>query len=66
MKMSRAKINSILIGLLGAILMGLSTWVLITLIEVKTVVAMMQQELLDFDKVVGRIYYHMDQLLNKK
>ena len=64
--MSRAKINSILIGLLGAVLMGLSTWVLITLIEVKTVVAMMQQELLDFDKVVGRIYYHMDQLLNKK
>lgn len=66
MKMSRAKINSILIGLLGAVLMGLSTWVLVTLIEVKTVVAMMQQELLDFDKVVGRIYYHMDQLLNKK
>jgi len=66
MKMTRAKINSILIGLLGAVLMGLSTWVLITLIEVKTVVAMMQQELLDFDKVVGRIYYHMDQLLNKK
>jgi len=66
MKMTRAKINSILIGLLGAVLMGLSTWVLVTLIEVKTVVAMMQQELLDFDKVIGRIYYHMDQLLNKK
>ena len=64
--MTRAKINSILIGLLGAVLMGLSTWVLITLIEVKTVVAMMQQELLDFDKVVGRIYYHMDQLINAK
>lgn len=63
--MTRAKINSVLIGLLGAVLMGLSTWVLITLIEVKTVVAMMQQELMDFDKVVGRIYYHMDQLINK-
>lgn len=63
--MTRTKINSVLIGLLGAILMGLSTWVLITLIEVKTVVAMMQQELMDFDKVVGRIYYHMDQLINK-
>ena len=63
--MSRAKINSILIGLLGTILMALSTWVLVTLIEVKTVVAMLQQELLNFDKVVGRIYYHMDQLLNK-
>ena len=63
--MTRTKINSVLIGLLGALLMGLSTWVLITLIEIKTVVAMMQQELMDFDKVVGRIYYHMDQLINK-
>ena len=63
--MTRAKINSLLIGLLGTILIGLSTWVLVTLIELQTVVAMMQQELLDFDKVVGRIYYHMDQLINK-
>jgi len=63
--MTRAKINSVLIGLLGTILIGLSTWVLVTLIELQTVVAMMQQELLDFDKVVGRIYYHMDQLINK-
>ena len=63
--MTRAKINSLLIGLLGTILIGLSTWVLVTLIELQTLVAMMQQELLDFDKVVGRIYYHMDQLINK-
>lgn len=63
--MTRTKINSVLIGLLGTILIGLSTWVLVTLIELQTVVAMMQQELLDFDKVVGRIYYHMDQLINK-
>ena len=63
--MTRSKINTVLIGLLGSILLGLSTWVLVTLIELQTVVAMMQQELLDFDKVVGRIYYHMDQLINK-
>ena len=60
------KTNTILIGLLGTILMGLSTWVLITLIEVQTIIAMLQQELLDFDKVVGRIYYHMDKLINAK
>jgi len=64
--MTRSKINTVLIGLLGSILLGLSTWVLVTLIELQTIIAMIQQELLDFDKVIGRIYYHMDQLINSK
>ena len=59
--MSR-KTNTILIGLLGTILMGLSTWVLITLIELSTIVAMLQQEMMNLDKVIGRIYSHMDRL----
>jgi len=62
----KRKTNTMLIGLLGTILIGLSTWVLITLIEVQTIIAMLQQELLDFDKVIGRIYYHMDKLINAK
>ena len=56
------KTNTALIALLGTILMGLSTWVLITLIELQTIVAMLQQELLNLDKVIGRIYAHMDRL----
>ena len=63
-KMSR-KTNTALIALLGTILMGLSTWVLVTLIELQTIVAMMQQELMSLDKVFGRIYSHMDRLANK-
>lgn len=62
--MSR-KTNTAMIALLGTILMGLSTWVLITLIELQTIVAMMQQELMSLDKVFGRIYSHMDRLANK-
>ncbi len=54
-----------MIALLGTILMGLSTWVLITLIELQTIVAMMQQELMSLDKVFGRIYSHMDRLANR-
>ena len=61
--MSR-KTSTALIGLLGSILLGLSTWVLVTLIELQTIVAMMQQELLSLDKVIGRIYAHMDRLAN--
>ena len=56
------KTNTALIALLGTILMGLSTWVLITLIELQTVVAMLQTEILSLDKVIGRIYSHMDRL----
>jgi len=59
--MSR-KTNTFLIGLLGTILMGLSTWVIITLVELQVLVMMIQQELMDLDKVIGRIYSHMDRL----
>jgi hypothetical protein len=57
------KTNTMLIGLLGTILLGLSTWVLITLIELQTIVAMLQTEILSLDKVIGRIYSHMDRLV---
>ena len=60
------KTNTALIALLGTILMALSTWVLVTLIELQTLVHMMQQELLSLDKVFGRIYAHMDRLIKMK
>ena len=62
--MSR-KTNTILIGLLGTILMGLATWTLVTLIELSTIVAMLQQEMMALDKVIGRIYSHMDRLADR-
>ena len=59
--MSR-KTNTALIALLGTLLMGLATWVVITLVEIQVIVMTLQQELMDLDKVIGRIYYHMDRL----
>ena len=56
------KTNTVLIGLLGTILMGLASWVVITLVELQVLVMMIQQELMDLDKVIGRIYAHMDRL----
>jgi len=56
------KTNTALIALLGTVLMGLSTWALMEIIELRTIVSMMQQELLSLDKVFGRIYAHMDRL----
>jgi hypothetical protein len=51
-----------LIALLGTILMGLATWVIMTLVEIQVIVMMLQQELMGLDKVIGRIYHHMDRL----
>jgi hypothetical protein len=62
--MSR-KTNTILIGLLGTILMGLATWTLVTLIELSTIVAMLKSEMMSLDKVIGRIYSHMDRLADR-
>mgnify|MGYP003653525911 FL=1 len=54
------KTNTALIGLLGTILMALSTWVLATLIEMQTLVSMMLNELENIDKQFGRVYNFID------
>tara|TARA_R110001599_G_scaffold83350_1_gene223996 strand:+ start:344 stop:526 length:183 start_codon:yes stop_codon:yes gene_type:complete len=59
------KNNKWMIPFLGTILIGLSTWVLITLVELQTLVGMLQQELLNIDKQMGRIYAHMDRLMDR-
>ena len=50
------KTNTMFIALLGTILMGLSTWVLISIIELGTIVSMMLNELENIDKQFGRVY----------
>ena len=54
------KTNTALIALLGTILMGLSTWVLISIIEMGTILSMMQNELTNIDKQFGRVYNFID------
>ena len=55
-------LNKWIVPLAGSILIGLSTWMLVTLVELQTIVAMLQNELMNIDKVIGRIYAHMDRL----
>ena len=56
------KTNTALIALLGTILMALSTWVLVTLIEMQTLVSMMLNELENIDKQFGRVYNFIDSI----
>ena len=58
------KTNTALIALLGTILMGLSTWVLISIIEMGTILSMMQNELINIDKQFGRVYNFIDSIRN--
>jgi hypothetical protein len=51
-----------LIALLGTLLMGLASWVVITLVEIQVIVMMMQQELMGLDKIIGRIYHTIDKV----
>ena len=59
------KTNTMLIGLLGTILMGLATWTLVTLMEVQLLVAMIQQDLVSIDKQFGRVYNFIDSIRQK-
>lgn len=59
------KTNTALIGLLGTILMGLATWTLVTLIELQTLMYMLQTELQNVDKQFGRVYNFIDSVRGK-
>ena len=54
------KTNTMLIGLLGTILLGLATWTLVTLLELQILVNMIQQDLISIDKQFGRVYNFID------
>jgi len=57
--MSR-KTNTALITLLGTILLGLSTFALVSIIEVQAQISSIQNELVNLDKTIGRIFYWFD------
>jgi hypothetical protein len=59
--MSR-KTNNVLTALLGTILLGLSTYVLVTIVELQVHLGMLTEEIMSIDKQIGRIYNHMDRL----
>jgi len=43
--------------------MGLSTYVLVTVVELQVHLGMLSEEIMSIDKQIGRIYSHMDRLM---
>ncbi len=59
------QLNSMLIGLLGTILLGISSWALMTIVQLEVHIGMLTEEIMSIDKQIGRIYNHMDRMMNK-
>ena len=57
--------NTMLIGVLGAILLSLSTYVLMTIVELQVHIGMLTEEIMSVDKQIGRIYNHIDRLTSQ-
>ncbi len=61
----QSQLNSMLIGLLGTILLGISSWALMTIVQLEVHIGMLTEEIMSIDKQIGRIYNHMDRMMNK-
>ena len=48
--------------LLGTILLGISSWALMTIVQLEVHIGMISEEIFSIDKQIGRIYNHMDRL----
>ena len=57
--------NTMLIGVLGPTLLGLSTYVLMTIVELQVHIGMLTEEIMSVDKQIGRIYNHIDRLTSQ-
>ena len=48
--------------ILGTILLGISSWALMTIVQLEVHIGMLTEEIMSIDKQIGRIYNHMDRL----
>ncbi len=55
--------DGMIMAFLGSVLIGLSAWALVEIVELRSSVSMMSQELLNIDKQFGRVYNFIDKFL---
>lgn len=54
-----------LIPVIASILLGLSTWVLVSVNQIQTDISSIQNELQNVDKKFGRIFYWFDKFTSR-
>ena len=52
-----------LLPILGFMLTGLSAWVLMSVVELQVLVAMLQEEILNLNKDISRLYHYTEKLI---
>ena len=57
------KKNDWVLPLLGTILLGLSSYVLIQIVELQVHMGMLSEEIMSIDKQIGRIHNHIDRMM---
>ena len=55
-----------IVGVLASILMGLSTWVLVSVVDLKEKTSGIQSELFLINQQFGRVYNHMNEMMKHK
>ena len=55
--------DGMIMTFLGSVLIGLSAWALVEIVELRSSLSMMSQELLNIDKQFGRVYNFIDKFL---
>ena len=55
-----------IVGILASILMGLSTWVLVSVVDLKEKTSGIQSELFIINQQFGRVYNHMNEMMKHK
>jgi len=56
----------LILAILATILMSLSTWVLLSVVDLKEKTSAIQSELFIINQQFGRVYNHMNEMMMKK
>ena len=58
------KNNKWIVPFVGTVILGISSWALMTIVQLEVHMGMLTEEIMSIDKQIGRIYNHMDRLTN--
>jgi len=59
------KNNKWIVPFVGTIILGISSWALMTIVQLEVHIGMLTEEILSIDKQIGRIYNFVDSVRNK-
>jgi len=57
--------NNWVLPLVITVLLGLSSYVLVTVVELQVHLGMLTEEIMSIDKQIGRIYNHIDRMMSR-